>query len=390
MRFSVSDTAEYGDYVSGPARHGGRQADDARRALGHPERSLRRAWIAEYDSGGAEFARLRQADRDHQIEQVGRRAARPDGLARPGRGHRRPGTGIDHRGRPPRSQRERGRPMTTDVPVRIFDTTLRDGEQAPGAGLTVSEKLEVARQLARLKVDVIEAGFPTASPGDFEAVQRIAKETKGIAVAGLARCRDGDPQRGVEALLPAEKPHLHLFIATSDIHLEHKLRHDPRGGPGGGRPLGPLRARGAGPRRRDRVQRRGRQPHRARLPAARLRGRRRRRRHDRQHPRHGRLRHPCRVRRADPQGRGARRHAAPSSPSTATTTWAWPRPTRWPPSRPARARSRSPSTASASAPATPRSRRSSWRCARARRSSTGGSRVDDRADQQRQPPRLAT
>jgi 2-isopropylmalate synthase len=114
--------------------------------------------------------------------------------------------------------------MTTDVPVRIFDTTLRDGEQAPGAGLTVSEKIEVARQLVRLKVDVIEAGFPAASPGDFEAVQRIAKETRGIAVAGLARCRDGDPQRGVEALAPAEKPHLHLFIATSDIHLVHKLR----------------------------------------------------------------------------------------------------------------------------------------------------------------------
>src|SRR3990172_1840778 len=116
--------------------------------------------------------------------------------------------------------------MTTQVPVRIFDPTLRDGEQAPGAGLTVSEKIEVARQLARLRVDVIEAGFPAASPGDFEAVQRIAAETKGIAVARLARCRDGDPQRAMEALRPAEKPHLHLFIATSDIHLVHKLRMD--------------------------------------------------------------------------------------------------------------------------------------------------------------------
>jgi 2-isopropylmalate synthase len=109
--------------------------------------------------------------------------------------------------------------------VRIFDTTLRDGEQAPGAGLTAAEKLEVARQLARLKVDVIEAGFPAASPGDFEAVRRIAQETKGgIAVAALARCRDGDPQRAVEAIQVAEKPHLHVFIATSDIHLKHKLR----------------------------------------------------------------------------------------------------------------------------------------------------------------------
>ncbi|HET7728008.1 MAG TPA: 2-isopropylmalate synthase [Candidatus Limnocylindrales bacterium] len=109
--------------------------------------------------------------------------------------------------------------------VRIFDTTLRDGEQAPGAGLTAAEKLEVARQLGRLNVDVIEAGFPAASPGDFEAVHRIARETKGgIAVAALARCRDGDPQRAWEAIRVAERPHLHLFIATSDIHLKHKLK----------------------------------------------------------------------------------------------------------------------------------------------------------------------
>ncbi len=108
--------------------------------------------------------------------------------------------------------------------VRIFDTTLRDGEQAPGAGLTAAEKLEVARQLVRLKVDVIEAGFPAASPGDWEAVHRIARETKGVAVAALARCRDGDPQRAIEAIKVAERPHLHVFIATSDIHLKHKLR----------------------------------------------------------------------------------------------------------------------------------------------------------------------
>jgi 2-isopropylmalate synthase len=108
--------------------------------------------------------------------------------------------------------------------VRVFDTTLRDGEQAPGAGLTATEKLEVARQLVRLRVDVIEAGFPASSPGDFDAVQRIARETRGPAVAALARCRDGDPQRAVEAIRVAERPHLHLFIATSDIHLTHKLR----------------------------------------------------------------------------------------------------------------------------------------------------------------------
>jgi 2-isopropylmalate synthase len=118
-------------------------------------------------------------------------------------------------------------PLAPPDRVRVFDTTLRDGEQAPGAGLTAAEKLEVARQLARLKVDVIEAGFPAASPGDFAAVQRIARETRGgIAVAALARCRDGDPQRAIEAIKVAELPHLHVFIATSDIHLKHKLRMD--------------------------------------------------------------------------------------------------------------------------------------------------------------------
>jgi 2-isopropylmalate synthase len=118
-------------------------------------------------------------------------------------------------------------PLAPQDRVRIFDTTLRDGEQAPGAGLTAAEKLEVARQLVRLKVDVIEAGFPAASDGDFEAVRRIAQDTKGgIAVAALARCREGDPQRAIEAIKVAERPHLHVFIATSDIHLKHKLRMD--------------------------------------------------------------------------------------------------------------------------------------------------------------------
>ncbi len=115
-------------------------------------------------------------------------------------------------------------PGVAEGSVRIFDTTLRDGEQAPGAGLTVAEKIQVARQLVRLKVDVIEAGFPAASPGDFEAVRRIAEESKGVSVAALARCRDGDPQRAVEAIRVSERPHLHVFIATSDIHLKHKLK----------------------------------------------------------------------------------------------------------------------------------------------------------------------
>src|SRR5205814_7338247 len=109
----------------------------------------------------------------------GRRGAILGGLGGHGR------AGLGRRGHAPMSS---GRVASGSV--RIFDTTLRDGEQAPGAGLTAAEKLEVARQLARLKVDVIEAGFPAASPGDFEAVHRIARETRGVAVAALARCRD--------------------------------------------------------------------------------------------------------------------------------------------------------------------------------------------------------
>ena len=177
-------------------------------------------WIAEQESGGAEFARLRQQDKEHQIEQVGRDLRAQMLFLNPvvvEAGEAQSSVGA-------RSQVMSGSAVAAGS-VRIFDTTLRDGEQAPGAGLTAAEKLEVARQLARLKVDVIEAGFPAASPGDFEAVRRIAQETKGgIAVAALARCRDGDPQRAVEAIRVAERPHLHVFIATSDIHLKHKLR----------------------------------------------------------------------------------------------------------------------------------------------------------------------
>lgn len=108
--------------------------------------------------------------------------------------------------------------------VIFFDTTLRDGEQCPGASLNIEEKLEIASQLARLNVDVIEAGFPIASRGDFEAVKAIAARIKGPTIAGLARACPGDINRAWEALQVAEKPRIHLFIATSDIHLRHKLK----------------------------------------------------------------------------------------------------------------------------------------------------------------------
>jgi 2-isopropylmalate synthase len=111
-----------------------------------------------------------------------------------------------------------------DSRVIVFDTTLRDGEQSPGATLTADEKLEVADALVALRVDVIEAGFPAASPGDFEAVRAIATRARGITVAGLARTNANDIERAAQAVRPADNPRIHTFIATSDIHLEHKLR----------------------------------------------------------------------------------------------------------------------------------------------------------------------
>ncbi|HEY6291967.1 MAG TPA: 2-isopropylmalate synthase [Terriglobia bacterium] len=107
--------------------------------------------------------------------------------------------------------------------IYIFDTTLRDGEQSPGCSLNLQEKLEMARQLERLNVDIIEAGFPIASEGDFEAVRAIASEIRGPMIAALARANEKDIRRAAAALEGAERPRLHTFLATSDIHLEYKL-----------------------------------------------------------------------------------------------------------------------------------------------------------------------
>jgi len=109
----------------------------------------------------------------------------------------------------------------------IFDTTLRDGEQSPGCSMNLDEKLRVAHALAALGVDIIEAGFPVASPGDFEAVHRIASEVKGPTIAGLARAHPKDIERAGEAVRPAEHARIHTFIATSPIHMQAKLRMSP-------------------------------------------------------------------------------------------------------------------------------------------------------------------
>jgi 2-isopropylmalate synthase len=108
--------------------------------------------------------------------------------------------------------------------VQIFDTTLRDGEQSPGFSMNRDEKLRLARQIEELGVDVMEAGFPIASPGDLEATQAVAREIKHCRVAALARACQEDVDAALRGLEPAAMPRLHLFLATSDLHLKHKLR----------------------------------------------------------------------------------------------------------------------------------------------------------------------
>ncbi|MGI9457393.1 MAG: 2-isopropylmalate synthase [Aeoliella sp.] len=116
--------------------------------------------------------------------------------------------------------------MATPRKITIFDTTLRDGEQSPGASMNLNEKLEIAQALVDLKVDVIEAGFPIASPGDFEAVQAIARNVTGATICGLARCNEKDIDRAAEAIREAPDGRIHVFLATSAIHREFKLKMD--------------------------------------------------------------------------------------------------------------------------------------------------------------------
>src|SRR6185436_11378745 len=120
----------------------------------------------------------------------------------------------------------------SDNRLIVFDTTLRDGEQSPGASMNLGEKLEIAHALSELGVDVIEAGFPIASPGDFEAVQAVAQQVHGPIIAGLARAHAADVDRAWEAVREAERPRIHTFLSTSDIHIEHQLqstREDVKG-----------------------------------------------------------------------------------------------------------------------------------------------------------------
>lgn len=112
--------------------------------------------------------------------------------------------------------------------VIIFDTTLRDGEQSPGASMNKEEKIRIAKILEEMRVDVIEAGFPIASQGDFEAVEAVAKEIKDSIVCGLARAAKGDIDRCADAIKPAKRGRIHTFISTSPLHMKFKLQMDPK------------------------------------------------------------------------------------------------------------------------------------------------------------------
>ena len=114
--------------------------------------------------------------------------------------------------------------ISAQEPVMVFDTTLRDGEQSPGAALNIDEKLEIARTLEEMGVDIIEAGFPISSPGDFRAVQRISQEIRNCTICGLTRANRKDIDSAAEALRDAAYPRIHTGLGVSDVHIQHKLR----------------------------------------------------------------------------------------------------------------------------------------------------------------------
>ena len=177
--------------------------------------------------------------------------------------------------------------------VIIFDTTLRDGEQAAGAGMTTPEKLEIARQLDHLGVDVIEAGFAASSPGDFEAVATVAREIRRPIIASLARAHPNDVDHAWGALKGAAQPRIHVFLSSSDIHLMHQLRKNREEVMD---MAVTMVSRGQGLLRRRGILGDGRLPHRAGISLHHAQSRHRRRSNNHQHPRHRRLLHSGRVR----------------------------------------------------------------------------------------------
>ena len=245
-----------------------------------------------------------------------------------------------------------------DDHVRVFDTTLRDGEQAPGFSLRPAEKLQLARQIDALGVDIIEAGFPIASPADAEAVRQIATEIRRPVIACLARCHRADLEKAAWAIKPAARGRIHTFIATSDLHLKVKLRMSREQCLDAA-----VESVRYARQQTDDVQFSAEDAttKRLRLP---LQGRRvgdRRRRHDHQsaRTRSGTRRRTRRATSSSGFGRACRTRTRWSSARTVTMTSASRWPTRSRRFRAVRARWSARSTGSASAPATRRSKRSS-------------------------------
>ncbi len=247
-----------------------------------------------------------------------------------------------------------------DNRIIIFDTTLRDGEQSPGFSMNLEEKIRMAEALTDLGVDVMEAGFPIASPGDYESVKAIAESVgqrdDSPVICGLARSGREDIARAGDAVRAAKRKRIHIFISTSPLHMKYKLRMEPD------EVLQAVTDSVTLARqlhRRRRMVGRGRHPHRTRLPVPLRRGRDQGRRDDDQHPRHRRLRaargHGAHLHHgAQPRARrrhGRPVHAQPQRPRPGRRQ----HPGRDP--RPACARWRRRSTASASGPATPRWRK---------------------------------
>ena len=219
MRYSVSDTAEDGDYTAGPriVTDGDEEGDaeDPRRDQGRP---LREA-LGGGERGRPAGVRRHPRRRAQPAAGAGGGApARHDAVPRRGRG--------DGRGRGEAGRGQAGR-RTMTARVTVFDTTLRDGEQSPGCSMHTGEKVRMALQLERLGVDIIEAGFPIASPGDFEAVQAISEAVRGAKIAALCRAKAKDIEAAGEALEGAVHPVIHTFLATSGIHLKWKLKITP-------------------------------------------------------------------------------------------------------------------------------------------------------------------
>ena len=211
MHKFISDTAKYGDLTRGPRVVNDKTKKEMGKILKEIQKGkFAKQWIAENAGGRKEYNRLMQADLDHQLENGRQGTARPHAVAGT-RSRLTTATTIEVI---PMSQRER---------VMIFDTTLRDGEQSPGCSMAQPEKLRVARALADLGVDVIEAGFPAASRGDWESVNAVAREVQGPIICGLARCNRDDIELVAKAVKPAAKQRIHVFLATSAIHRQYKL-----------------------------------------------------------------------------------------------------------------------------------------------------------------------